>query len=121
MPASWITVPQNQLGVLRASGPDTVRFLQGQLSSDVAALGAARTQLAGFHNPQGRVIALLRLVPLGGDEVLALLPRELVAPVIARLGKYVLRAKVKLADDSAAWRITALLGGEAAGAPPLAL
>jgi len=121
MQASWITVPQNQLGVLRASGPDVVRFLQGQLSSDVAALGSARTQLAGFHNPQGRVIALLRLVPLAGDDLLALLPRELVAPVLTRLGKYVLRAKVKLADDSAAWRLTALLGGDAAGAAPLAL
>jgi hypothetical protein len=121
MPSSWTTVPQNQLGVLRASGPDAVRFLQGQLSSDVAALGAARTQLAGFHNPQGRVIALLRLVPLGGDDLLALLPRELVAPVVARLGKYVLRAKVKLADDTAAWRITGLLGGDAPGSPPLIL
>ncbi len=53
--------------------------------------------------------------------LLALLPRELVAPVSARLGKYVLRAKVKLADDSAAWRITALFGGEPAGAATLAL
>ncbi|HET9330363.1 MAG TPA: hypothetical protein VFO23_07550, partial [Steroidobacteraceae bacterium] len=59
------------------------------------------------------------LVPLGGDDLLALLPRELVAPVLARLGKYVLRAKVKLADDTAAWRITALLGGDAGGSPPL--
>ena len=121
MHPSWTTVPLNQLGVLRASGPDAVRFLQGQLSSDVAALGTARTQLAGFHNPQGRVIAVLRLVPLAGDDLLALLPRELVAPVSARLGKYVLRAKVKLADDSAAWRISALLGGAAADAPPLTL
>jgi tRNA-modifying protein YgfZ len=35
------------------------------------------------------------------DEVLAVLPRELVAPVIARLSKFVLRSKVKLSEAEA--------------------
>ena len=38
-------------------------------------------------------MALLRLLK-GADEVLAVLPRELVTAVAARLGKFVLRAKV---------------------------
>ena len=66
-------------------------------------LSAQRALLAGYHNAQGRVIALLRLVQLGADDVLAVLPRELVAPVAARLGKFVLRAKVRLQDESAQW------------------
>ena len=50
------------LGVLRARGADVVPFLQGQLSNDIAQLSAGRSLLAGYHNPQGRTIALLRLI-----------------------------------------------------------
>jgi folate-binding protein YgfZ len=59
----------------------------------------ART-LAGLHNPQGRVVALLRVVRTSPDEFLASLPVELVAPVAARLRKYVLRAKLKVEELS---------------------
>ena len=55
------------MGVVRAQGADAVKFLQGQLSNDVARLSARVSILAGLHNPQGRAIALLRLVPAGPD------------------------------------------------------
>jgi tRNA-modifying protein YgfZ len=113
------------LGVLRIAGADAVRFLQGQLSNDLARLSAERSLLAGLHNPQGRTIALLRIAQLAPDDLLALLPRELAAPVAARLAKYVLRAKVKVTDDSPSWRVTGLIAsglGAAASRPsaPLA-
>ena len=97
------------LGALRVTGADAVRFLQGQLSNDLGSPGAERSVLAGLHNPQGRTIALLRIVQLAPGDLLALLPRELAAPVASRLAKYVLRAKVKVADESQSWRITGLL------------
>ena len=96
------------LGALRIAGADAVRFLQGQLSNDVTRLTAERALLAGYHNPQGRTIALLRLVALADGELLALLPRELIAPVSQRLAKFVLRAKVSLTDVSREWRIGAI-------------
>jgi folate-binding protein YgfZ len=102
-------VSLDALGVLRARGPDVLTFLQGQLSNDLTKLTAARSLLAGYHNPQGRVIALLRVLQLAPDDLLAVLPRELIVPVIARLSKFVLRAKVKLADDSPQWRITGVM------------
>ena len=123
MSTEWNSLSLDSLGVLRARGADVVSFLQGQLSNDVALLGPERSLLAGYHNPQGRVIALLRLVQLAPDDLLAILPRELIAVVVQRLGKFVLRAKVKLADDSAAWTVTGLMGcappaGAAAAALP---
>lgn len=96
------------LGTIRVRGPDAVRFLQGQLSNDVTKLTAAEPMLAGFHNPQGRTIALLRLVLWDSDDILALLPRELAAPVAQRLARFVLRSKVKIADESQAWRLLGL-------------
>jgi folate-binding protein YgfZ len=88
------------LGAIRVQGADAVRFLQGQLSNDIERLRADEPLYAGLHNPQGRVIALLRLFALAPDDVLGILPRELAAPVAARLAKYVLRAKAKVTDAS---------------------
>jgi tRNA-modifying protein YgfZ len=103
-------MPLDSLGVLRVRGADSVSFLQGQLSNDLRLLGCDRALFAGYHNPQGRVIALLRLLQLGGDDLLAILPRERVAPLLQRLGKFVLRSKVKLSDESGHWFIQGLIG-----------
>ncbi len=100
--------------MLRVQGPDATRFLQGQLSSDIGRLSAERSVLAGYHNPQGRTIAILRLVWLGAEDFLALLPRELAPSVAAHLSKFVLRAKVKIADHSADWRAAGLVGPDSA-------
>src|SRR5215469_7393705 len=108
------TVPLDTLGVLRARGPDALSFLQGQLSNDLTRLATDRSLLAGYHNPQGRVIALLRVLQLAPEDLLAVLPRELVPTVMARLTKFILRAKVKLVDESQSWRITGLVAHGAA-------
>ncbi len=87
------------LGVLSFRGPDAARFLQGQLSADIEKLSAGASTLAGLHNAQGRVIALLALVRTSAEEILAVLPRELVEAVAIRLSKYVLRAKVIIQQE----------------------
>ncbi|MDB6042229.1 MAG: folate-binding protein [Gammaproteobacteria bacterium] len=108
MRKEWNLSELGDLGVLRVRGADAVGFLQGQVSNDVARLTPQQSLLAGYHNPQGRAIALLRLVQLEQDDLLAILPRELAATVASRLSKFVLRAKVKVADESASWRVTGL-------------
>ena len=84
------------LGILRLTGADVVPFLQGQLTNDMRRLSADQCLLAALCNPQGRILALLR-VWQQPSEVLCLLPRELIAPVGEALRKYVLRAKVRIA------------------------
>jgi tRNA-modifying protein YgfZ len=101
------------LGVVRVRGPDAVKFLQGQLSNDVERLTGERSVLAGYHNPQGRTTALLRLLRWDADDILAVVPRELAPVVATRLSKYVLRAKVKIAEESGSWRVSGLVDGEA--------
>jgi folate-binding protein YgfZ len=106
-PLETIALPD--LGVLRIQGADAEGFLQGQLSNDMQHLAAGRSLLAGYHNPQGRAIALLRLARGAPDEVLAVLPRELAARVAARLTKFILRAKVKINDVSESLAIDGLI------------
>ena len=104
------------LGVLAFRGNDSARFLQGQLSADTEKLALGSSTLAGLHNPQGRVIALLALLRSGAEEILAVLPRDLMAPVAQRLGKYLFRAKVRISDESDALRVLgAMAGAEPAG------
>jgi folate-binding protein YgfZ len=114
-------------GVLRFSGADAVKFLQGQLSNDVTTLGGPLTGgtpaggtltggtptggallRAGLHNPQGRTLALLALAAEEQGEILALLPLELVAAVAAHLRRYLVRAKVAITDISSELRVLGL-------------
>ena len=110
-----LTSPTDGLGVLAFRGTDAARFLQGQLSADVEKLDTAASTLAGLHNPQGRAIALLALLRAGPEEVFAVLPRELLAPVEQRLRKYILRARVRIEDLSGTLRV---VGTATAPAPP---
>lgn len=91
---------ERALGVLAFRGPDAAKFLQGQLSADVEALYSGASVLAGLHNPQGRVIALLTLARLSPEDIFAVLPRELLADVSTRLNKFVFRAKLTIEDSS---------------------
>jgi folate-binding protein YgfZ len=101
------------LGVLAFRGPDAARFLQGQLSADVEKLGAGAATLAGLHSPQGRTVAVHTLLRTANDEVLAVLPRELVGVVEQRLRKFILRAKVRIEDLSETHHVV----GTPAGSP----
>ncbi len=96
------------LGVLRFRGAEARKFLQGQLSNDMATLAPGRLILAGYHNPQGRVLALLRLLAPEAEEVIAILPAELAEPTMSALRRYVLRAKVTITHESSADALAAL-------------
>jgi tRNA-modifying protein YgfZ len=111
-------VALDDLGVLRIRGTDALTFLQGQLSNDLERLEREGSLLAGLHNPQGRAIAVLRLLRGEGHDVLAVLPRELAASVAQRLGRYVLRSKVHVSDESSAWRLVGIARSSPTAATP---
>jgi len=87
------------MGVLRFAGTDAQCFLQGQVSNDTRRLAAGEPLRAAYSSPQGRVIAVLELLP-HASGILALLPRELAASTGERLRRFVLRAKLQIEDLS---------------------
>jgi tRNA-modifying protein YgfZ len=109
-------IPLEHLDALSIRGPDARGFLQGQLSQDLEAVSPSTPRLAGLHDPQGRCIALLRLFALDAEQWLAVLPRELLAPVSERLRKYVLRSRVQLAPATSQWRVYGVWGPDAEAA-----
>ena len=100
------------LGLLRFSGADAIPFLQGQVSNDTRPLSGGIPVLAAYSTPQGRVVAVLRLIP-HSSGVLAVLPRDLAESTLERLRKYVMRSKVKIENVSATFAVIGLSRAEA--------
>jgi folate-binding protein YgfZ len=103
----------DDLAVLGVRGADAVFFLQGQLSQDVSLLSGRGAQIAGLHNPQGRCLAVLRLINLADDHILVVLPAGLADSVRQLLSRYVLRARVKIEDANSTWRVYGVTGPDA--------
>ena len=101
--ADWIDLPDE--GVLAVRGADARKFLNGQLSQQLLSLGAGETVLAGLHNPQGRTLAILRVVADGPQDLLCVLPRSLLEGILSLLRKFLLRSKAALTDETPLWRV----------------
>ena len=86
-------------GLIRVSGEDAGDFLQNQFCNDVRKLSTELSQLNGYCNPKGRVLALFRLIRRDDDYLLRL-PREILEPTLKRLRMFVLMSKVTLEDLS---------------------
>ena len=80
------------LGVLRFTGADALSFLQGQVSNDTQRLTERTPVLAAYSTAQGRVLALIYLLP-HSSGVVAIMPREILEPTMERMRKFILRAK----------------------------
>jgi folate-binding protein YgfZ len=104
-------------GLLIVSGADAAAFMQGQLTNDVRSLRSDAVMVAACNSPQGRVVALVRVVERDGALWL-LLPRALAAPVAERLRRYVLRAKVQLRVATDEFAFAALPGDAGDAAMP---
>jgi len=97
-----IVTDLGHLGLISVSGEDTVTFLQGQLTSDVAEITPERAQVSAWCSPKGRVLATF-LVFRHADSLVLQLPRELLDGTLARLRMFVLRADAALEDASERW------------------
>lgn len=90
-------------GILAASGADARAFLHAQLTNDIEHLDSAHARVAGWCSAKGRLLASLIVVP-HDEGFLLQLSRDIAASTAKRLSLFVMRAKVKLADDSDRWK-----------------
>ncbi|MDB5845556.1 MAG: hypothetical protein JWP79_2866 [Polaromonas sp.] len=103
-------VELTHLGVIRAVGEDAVKFLQGQLTQDVAQLELTQARLAAFCNAKGRMQASFVLFKRSQEEILLVCSRDLLAATLKRLSMFVMRAKAKLSDASDDFQLYGLAG-----------
>jgi len=89
-------------GLLSVTGADARGFLHAQLTVDVEKLAPDRAVLGGWCSAKGRLLASFLVVP-SPEGFLLQVARDLAAPVAKRLSMFILRSKVKIADESDAW------------------
>jgi tRNA-modifying protein YgfZ len=110
-----LTRPLSFLAPIRVTGADARTFLQGQLSNDVVGLDSGHCQLASINSAQGRVQAVITLVP-AGDGLVLLVPTTMATAVLQRLRKYVMRSKVTFTDPQADFVVRAATAAALTGA-----
>jgi folate-binding protein YgfZ len=91
--------PVAHLAVLKVTGKDAAKLLQGQITCNANDITDNQGNLGALCNPKGRAVATFILIKRS-DRFLMVLPVELLPTVKNRLQKYVLRADVALADGS---------------------
>lgn len=94
-------------------GPDTDRFLQGQVTCDIQELTTGTSLPGAACNPKGRAYALFRLLRVAEDRVMMRVPASIADDVSNQLDKYLafFKAQMTRADD---WSLTGIVGAEAA-------
>ena len=103
-------------GVVKVSGDDARKFLNGLLTCDMAKVAPASARFAALLTPQGKIVAdfIVAEAPAedGGGFFLDC-PRALAATLTEKLNFYKLRAKMTCEDLSDALGVMALWGGAA--------
>lgn len=89
----------NNLSLLKISGTDACKFLQGQLTNDVSALTDRQFTLSAHCNPQGRVISLFYLIFLN-EVYYLLMPSDILPITLTALKKYAVFFKSALEDTT---------------------
>jgi len=98
---------------VQVSGPDTMTFLQGQLSQDLDQLAVGSSAASFLLQPQGKVDALLRITRTADDSVLLDTDGGFGDAVRARLERFKLRIKADI--EPLPWRCLAVRGPKAHG------
>ncbi len=108
--------PLSHGGVIRAHGADATKFLQSQLTSDVAALDSGQFGLAGFCSAKGRLQASFLVWRLADDELRLACSASVLTATLKRLSMFVLRAQCQLSDATAQSALHGLAGSTAVAA-----
>jgi len=108
-------------GVIALAGEDRVPFLQGLVSNDVAPAAPGRAVWTALLTPQGKWLADFFILS-DGERLLLDVERTQAPMLVQRLGRFRLRSKITLADQSDAWHVYAIWDGppETAGGIVLA-
>ena len=85
-----------EVNCLLIEGADARRFAQAQFSGDIGSLAEGRWQWNAWLDAQGRVQALMHLVDLGSERLLAILRGGDAEKTRAGLARYVFRAKTSV-------------------------
>lgn len=92
--------PADDIGLILVTGDEAQDFLQNQLSNDISLIDESHFQFSAYSTPKGRMLGIFRIVRISNGYIL-ITPRSMVLDLMQCLHRYVVQAKVALADASA--------------------
>jgi len=114
LPLNCHFAPLAQEALLHITGPDTLKFLQGQVTCDTRGINPAHARPGAYCTPQGRVVCDFLLFETGPEQFALRMRREIRAHASAVFGKYIIFSKAKLDALREDWLPVAAWGEEAA-------
>ncbi len=99
-PADHLIAPLTHYGFLATEGPDSTKFLQGQLTCNIAEVTAEHSREGAYCSPKGRMLGSFRIARLSDELLLMRLRRDGVAALQQALAKYIVFSKADQRDAS---------------------
>lgn len=98
-------------GIVKVTGEDTRRFLNGLATNDIGAVAPGAPRYAALLTPQGKIIVDFIAIESDEGDIFLDCPRALVETLTGKLAFYKLRAKVVIEDLSETLTVMALWDG----------
>ena len=98
------------------TGPDRIRYLNGQVTNDIALLAPAQAVLAAVCTAKGRMEGAVHIAAHGDALYLDAAP-ELQDSLGARLGKYLIADDAVLEDITSLWSLSHVFGAAVPAQP----
>lgn len=93
-----LCVQLSQYRLIDIAGADAEKYLQGQLTCDVAKIEVGSHTLTSHCDPKGKMSALLRLYRAGSDKFVAIIHTSLLPEALTQLKKYAVFSKVTFTE-----------------------
>lgn len=94
-------IPLIHQRVLSILGPDTEKFLQGQVTCDMREVFARGSALGAHCNIKGHMLSLFRIMRISNEQVWLRMHHSTFTSAEANLKKYIIFSKAETADISA--------------------
>lgn len=93
-----LCVPLSQYRLIEMAGVDAEKYLQGQLTCDVAKLAVGEHTLTSHCDPKGKMSALFRLFRQSSEQFVAILHQDLLPEALTQLKKYAVFSKMTFTE-----------------------
>ncbi|MGJ8647879.1 MAG: YgfZ/GcvT domain-containing protein [Marinomonas colpomeniae] len=100
------TARLQNIGILRVTGVDAKKLLQGQITCDINNLSSHNGLYGAICNIKGRIISSFYIVQKD-DDILMLMAKDLVETTLSHLKKYAVFFKTTLINDNEVFHIYA--------------
>ena len=111
--SNYYTLLQHD-ALLHLTGPDALKFLQGQVTCDTRSIDQAHALSGAYCTPQGRVVCDFLLCELAPEHLALRMRRDLREHSAATFGKYIIFSKAELHPQRDDWILYGCWGEQVA-------